>query len=92
MLHFTVHDIATAVKKNINYAILSAELAHEKNKKSSMIKPIVKIPYEFIRVYLVQLNFLNGYQGLLWSILSSFGTFMKYAKLNELKNQSINDL
>ena len=85
ILHYTVSDIATAVKKNINYAILSGEFAFEKDKKSSIFKTIIKIPYEFIRVYFVQLNFMNGYQGFVWSILSSFGTFLKFAKLYELQ-------
>ena len=32
MLHYTVSDIATAVRKNINYALLSGEFKNENNK------------------------------------------------------------
>jgi glycosyltransferase involved in cell wall biosynthesis len=87
MLHFTVSDIATAVRKNINYALLSGEFKKENNKKTSKFEVVFKLPYEFIRVYFLQRNFLNGYQGFVWSIFSSFGSFIKYAKLHEL-NQS----
>ncbi len=89
MLHFTVDNIETAIKKNINYANLSGEFLFEKGKKTTIAKTIIKIPYEFLRVYLLQLNFLNGYQGFVWSIFSSFGSFLKYAKLYELQNKII---
>lgn len=86
MLHYTVSDIAVASQKNLNYSLLSAEFAYEKGKKSSILITVLKIPYEFIRIYFIQLNFLNGYQGFVWSVLSSFGSFLKFAKLNELNS------
>ncbi len=87
MLHYTVSDIATAVRKNINYSLLSAELKKENNKKTSRSAIIFKLPFEFFRVYFLQRNFLNGYQGFIWSVFSSFGGFIKYAKLYELNNK-----
>ena len=87
MLHYTVFDIATAVKKNSNYAILSGELLFEKGKRTSIFKPVIKMPVEFCRVYLFQLYFMNGYQGFVWSVISSFGSFLKYAKLFELQSK-----
>ncbi len=88
MLHYTVSDIATAVRKNINYALLSGEFKKENNKKTSKFEVVFKLLYEFIRVYFLQKNFLNGYQGFVWSIFSSFGSFIKYAKLNELNQEN----
>ena len=87
MLHYTVFEISIAIRKTINYALLSGEFMYEKGKKTSMVKPIIKFPFEFIRVYFVQLNFLNGYQGFVWSMFSSFGSFLKYAKLWELQSK-----
>jgi glycosyltransferase involved in cell wall biosynthesis len=88
MLHYTVSDIATAVRKNINYALLSGEFKNENNKKASKFSVVFKLPYEFFRVYFLQRNFLNGYQGFVWSIFSSFGSFVKYAKLHELNQEN----
>jgi glycosyltransferase involved in cell wall biosynthesis len=88
MLHYTVFEISIAARKMINYALLSGEFLYENAKTTSMIKPLVKFPFDFFRVYWVQLNFLNGYQGFLWSIFSAFGSFLKYAKLFELQNKS----
>ncbi len=87
MLHYTVSDLSTAVRKQINYAFLSGEFLFEKGKKTSKLKPILKFPYDFIRVYIFQLNFMNGYQGFIWSILSAFASFLKYAKLLELNKK-----
>lgn len=84
MLHYTVFDISTAIQKQIKYSLLSGELLFEKGKKSSLLKSIIKFPFEFIRVYFVQRNLLNGYEGFIWSMFAAFGSFLKYAKLNDL--------
>ena len=89
MLHYTVFDIGTAFQKNVNYSILGGQFLFENNKRTSIFKIILKIPYEFLRVYFVQLNFLNGYQGFIWSISSCLGSFLKYAKLYEIQNQNV---
>ncbi|WP_428225843.1 glycosyltransferase family 2 protein [Flavobacterium sp.] len=84
MLHYTVFDISTAINKQIKYSLLSGELFFEKGKKGSKLKPYIKFPFEFFRVYFIQRNFLNGYQGFIWSMFASFGSFIKYAKLYDL--------
>lgn len=84
VLHYTVFDFKLAVAKQIKYALLGAECLFEKGKKASLFKCIVKFPYEFSRVYFLQRNFLNSYQGFVWSMLVAFGSFVKYAKLYDL--------
>ena len=84
MLHYTVFDISTAIQKQVKYSLLSGEFLFEKGKKASLLKVIIKFPFDFIRFYFLQRNFLNGYQGFIWSMLSAFGSFVKYAKLYDL--------
>ncbi|AMA49323.1 MULTISPECIES: glycosyltransferase family 2 protein [Flavobacterium] len=84
MLHYTVFDISTAIQKQIKYSLLSGELFFEKEKKASLLKPFIKFPFEFIRVYFIHRNILNGYEGFVWSMFSAFGSFLKYAKLYDL--------
>jgi len=84
MLHFTVFDFGNAVKKQIKYSLLGGEFLFEKNKKVSIFKVIIKFPFEFIRVYFFQRNFLNGYEGFIWSMLASYSSFIKYAKLFDM--------
>lgn len=88
MLHYTVFDISTAIQKQIKYALLSGELLHEKNKKSSIFKLVIKFPFDFIRYYFFQRNFMNGYAGFTWSMFSAFCNYLKYAKLRELAHNN----
>jgi glycosyltransferase involved in cell wall biosynthesis len=92
MLHYTVFDLSTAIQKQVKYALLSGELLYEKNKKSSMLKIILKFPFDFIRYYFFQLNFLNGYAGFTWSMFSAFSNYLKYAKLRELAHNNASNL
>lgn len=90
MLHYTVFDISTAIQKQTKYSLMSGEFFFEKGKKSSLVKVIIKFPFEFIRVYFFQRNFMNGYQGFIWSMLAAYGSFIKYAKLYDLhQNNSL---
>ncbi|OWP83947.1 glycosyl transferase [Flavobacterium davisii] len=84
MLHYTVFDVSTAVQKQVKYSLLSGELLYEKGKKASLLKPFILFPFQFIRVYFIQCNILNGYEGFVWSMFSAFGSFLKYTKLYDL--------
>ena len=88
MLHYTVFDINTAIQKQIKYALLSGELLYEKKKKSSVLKIVIKFPFDFIRYYILQRNFLNGYEGYTWSMFAAFSNYLKYAKLKELADNN----
>ena len=90
MFHYTVFDVSTAIQKQIKYSLLSGEFLFEKGKKASLLKVIIKFPFDFFRFYILQRNFLNSYQGFIWSMLSAFGSFVKYAKLYDLhQNNSL---
>ena len=73
-----------SIQKQVKYSLLSGEFLFEKGKNSSKLKTFIKFPFDFFRVYFLQRNFLNGYQGFIWSMLASFGSFIKYAKLDDL--------
>lgn len=84
MLHYTVFDFGNAIQKQTKYSLLGGEFLFEKNKKVSIFKVCIKFPFEFIRTYFFQRNFLNGYQGFIWSMLAAYSSFIKYAKLFDL--------
>lgn len=88
MLHYTVFDVSTAIQKQVKYALLSGEFLHEKNKKSSLLKLVIKFPFDFMRYYIFQRNFMNGYAGFTWSMFSAFCNYLKYAKLKELADNN----
>ena len=86
MLHYTVSDFSEAITKEIKYSLLGGEFLFEKGKKASLFKIIVKLPFEFFKVYFLQLNLLNGFQGYVWAVTKSIGSMVKYIKLYELEH------
>ena len=63
-------------------------LLYEKKKKSSVLKIVIKFPFDFIRYYFLQRNFLNGYEGFTWSMFAAFSNYLKYARLKELDDNN----
>jgi hypothetical protein len=46
-----------------------------------------RLPVDFLIRYVVKLGFLDGWHGFLWASLSSFYSFVKYAKLKEISDK-----
>lgn len=44
---------------------------------------VLAVPLNFLKTYLVDLNFLNGLHGFYWSLLYAFHRFAKYIKIKE---------
>lgn len=42
---------------------------------------LIRSPFEFFRMYLLKLGFLDGMQGFILSVLSACYVFAKYAKV-----------
>ena len=90
MLHYSGEQLTKVVAKCFSYALLNGELMFAKGKRTFFVKLMVKFPFEFVRVFLYHRNFLNGYQGFLWSMFSALGSFLKYVNLWELQRNSVN--
>ena len=56
----------------------------EKGKKGSLMKLIISPPFKFIKKYIFQLGFLDGYAGFIVSTMAAYYVFIKYAKLRSL--------
>jgi hypothetical protein len=49
---------------------------------------LVHPPARFLRMYVLQRGFVDGYAGLVLCLLSAYGVFLKYAKAWELKRST----
>ncbi len=87
LLHYTYRDLFDHFQKTVKYAKLSAREYYERGKRPSVFNIAFNPLWAFLRTYLFKLGFLEGYRGLLIAFGYSFGTFLKYAFLWELKNQ-----
>lgn len=84
LLHYTVGNLSDSMKKMDKYAFLKAKDMYADGKKKSWIKTYVTFGFSFMKMYFFRLNFLNGYEGFVWSLLAAEGAVLKYFYLNEL--------
>lgn len=84
VLHRTMRDTVEYSQKMVSYALLIAEKYHRQGKKATWTKRYLAPPFSFLKYYLFQLGFLDGWEGLLSARMTAFYTFLKYARLYEL--------
>ena len=83
LLHYTYPTIQSHILRMNKYSELGAEQALIKGKSTNLFGAVVRGLLKFIKMYLLQLGFLDGKIGFLLSYNSSFGVYLKYLKLWE---------
>ncbi len=85
MVHQPYRDLAHHLEKINSYTSL---FANEKaqTKHCSRQKVVFKCFLRFLTIYFVKLAVLDGYAGFVWATMGSYYSFLKYAKLYELKH------
>ena len=87
IFHYSYTSYSQFLKKIDLYSTLGAKhLLHKKCGKNKFFIAL-GIPFNFFKYYIIDRNFLNGYQGLSWAVFNSLYHFVKYLKLEELKKQ-----
>ena len=84
LLHYTIDELKEAISKMDRYAQLKAEEYYKRGKKSTWFKLYINFPFTFFREYILNRNFMNGYEGYLWAILVAQGAGLKYHYLREM--------
>lgn len=85
VLHRTIRDMGDYSSKVMRYALLNAEKYHQRGKKAGFIKRFLAPPFTFLKFYVFQLGFLDGWEGLVCARMTAYYTFLKYARLRELE-------
>ena len=88
ILHYSYYDIAQHVAQANLFTSMTAELALEKGKNAGLLKIIFSPLVKFIRDYFIKLGFLDGYYGYVVCRVSAQATFMKYAKIRQMKKEN----
>ncbi|NIF07914.1 glycosyltransferase family 2 protein [Chryseobacterium sp. Tr-659] len=81
--HYTYKSIHHHVSKINKYSDMMAEKMFERGKKINRFKIIVSPTFEFIKVFVFKLGFLDGFPGFYIAKTMSYYTFLKYIKLRE---------
>jgi len=82
--HISFRDYSELVHKMENYSNLGAMELLDNNKRVSPFTPALHGAWMFLRTYIMELGVLDGFDGLVISIMNAGGSFLKYAKAREL--------
>ena len=82
-LHYSYESLEDYFTKFNSYTSFYAKSKSKKNKKYSFLEIVVKTIFMFLKIYVIDLNFLNGTEGFFWAYYSSVYTTTKCLKINE---------
>lgn len=88
--HYTYDNWQSWWDKAGHYTTIWAEDSYVHGKKVSIGSAFIHAFYGFMRAYIIQLGFLDGWSGLYSSLQHFIYTMMKYLKLHELCKKSTN--
>lgn len=86
--HQSYHDLEDYFSKFNRYTSMMATTRFRDAKVTPSVLVIAaRLPVDFLIRYIVKLGFLDGWPGFLWASLSSFYSFIKYAKIKEISDK-----
>jgi glycosyltransferase involved in cell wall biosynthesis len=84
LVHHTYADIADYLRRMDSYSTLAAQELHRAGKTAGACSLLIKPCATFTKMYIIRKGFLEGFSGLVLSLLYAQYTFCKYAKLAEI--------
>lgn len=85
--HYTARDLQEYSQKTVRYAMLIAEKYASAGKRARWYHLYLSPAFSFVKHYVFQLGFLDGWRGLASARMSAFYTFIKYARLREMQSR-----
>lgn len=87
LIHYTDPDLNHYFTKFNAYTTLAASDMFEAGRRFALRDLIARPAFQFVKMYLLRLGFLDGVHGLVLGIASSAYVFAKYAKLWEMRQK-----
>jgi len=85
LMHDSSDDLAAYLDRQNRYTTLAARQAYELGRSSGVIRLLFSPVVRFFKFYILRLGFLDGVPGLLHISIGCINSYMKYAKLLELR-------
>jgi len=85
LLHDSSDDLATYLERQNRYTTLAARQAFELGRSASLAHLLFSPVVRFLKFYILRLGFLDGVPGLLHISIGCMNSYLKYAKLIELR-------
>jgi glycosyltransferase involved in cell wall biosynthesis len=83
MLHYMVESFDQYLPRIVKYGFWGAAQGWKTNRSSGIAEVLGRPLWRFLRMYVLQLGFLDGMPGLVFCMLQAFGTYLKWAILWE---------
>ena len=88
LLHHSAEDLGRYLEKQNRYTALAARQLYERGLRAGMLELAFSPLLRFVKFYLLRLGFLDGLPGLIHISIGCMNSFMKYAKLIELRRNA----
>ena len=85
LMHDSTDDLAAYLERQNRYTTLAARQAFEQGRGASVLHLLLSPAVRFAKFYLVRLGFLDGLPGLVHISIGCINSYLKYAKLIELR-------
>jgi len=83
MLHYMVESFDQYLPRIVKYGFWGAAQGWTTGRNSGLAEVLGRPLWRFVRMYVLQLGFLDGMPGLVFCMLQAFGTYLKWAILWE---------
>jgi len=85
LLHDSSDDLATYLERQNRYTTLAARQAYEAGRSANVVHLLFSPVVRFFKFYILRFGFLDGVPGLLHISIGCMNSYLKYAKLLEIK-------
>jgi glycosyltransferase involved in cell wall biosynthesis len=85
LLHDSSDDLAAYLERQNRYTTLAARQAYELGRSAGVFHLLLSPVVRFFKFYILRLGFLDGVPGLLHISIGCMNSYLKYAKLLELR-------
>ena len=85
LLHDSAEDLARYLEKQNHYTTLAAEQLYERGRSAGAFELLASPAVRFLKFYVLRLGFLDGLAGLVHIGIGCMNSYLKYAKLIEMR-------
>jgi len=85
LLHDSAEDLGRYLDKQNRYTTLAAEQLYERGRNAGAFELLASPAVRFLKFYVLRLGFLDGLAGLLHIGIGCMNSYLKYAKLIEMR-------
>jgi len=78
ILHYSYESITDHLNQIEYFTRISSEEYHERGRRAPLLRILMAPPVRFIRDYIFRAGFLDGFNGLVIAVLSSYAVFIKF--------------